>query len=366
MPPPVADGGYDLNDVSFLFPLPQWSERDALLSMSSAGAQGALFPKAMFDQLPELIQSVPTATIYGALRVVSVRVDPCFPGSTPPEAKVCRKQVRLVAQPLVLEADAGTALTSDDATVHLFYDLSDSQFQTVLEGLAALKALAGSATQGKPLDVHPVMRAEGLDGAYSKALQALVLKVAGETTLSRVAFMALVNVNNRWTFGAFNRMGASLVADEIPRTRGQKVQGVIEQGFGQTTRAGELVPSIAGDDLPTLLASIELASADEGTLNRALVSALQIEHPERSSPRTIDCASCHVASRARTNAERVRRVTTTSWTDAFNDERFDLRRVDEAKEDPRALRAFGYFGKLSAFSQRTINESAEIAAALSK
>ena len=98
----------------------------------------------------------------------------------------------------------------------------------------------------------------------------------------------------------------------------------------------------------------------------ALTSALQIEHPARSSPKTIDCGSCHVASRARTNAERVRNIVTTSWADAFNDARFDLRRVDGAKEDPRALRAFGYFGKLSAFSQRTINESAAVALQLSK
>ena len=363
----AADGGYDLNDVSFLMPLPGAAERDALLAMASAGDQGALLPKVYFDQLPELLQGVSKDLVYSQLRVVSVRVDPCFPGATPPAAPLCRKQVRLVAQPVVLEADAGTAsVTTEDATVHLFYDLDDAQFQTVLDGLQALKAQAGDATRGQPLDVHPVMKAQGVRGEYAKALNALVLKAAGESTLTRVAFMTLINVNNRWAFGAFNRSGATLVADEIPRTKGKLLQGVVEQGSGGTSRAGELVPTIAGDELPTLLESLELASADEGTLKRALTSALQIEHPERSSPRTIDCASCHVASRARTNAERVRKVTTTGWADAFNDARFDLRRVDEAKEDPRALRAFGYFGKLSALSQRTINESAAIAAALSK
>jgi len=369
VPPPLppVDGGYDLNDVSFLFPLPDWSGRDGLLSMMAAGEQGALLPKPFFDQVPKLLPDVPALTVYGALRVVSLRVDPCFPGSTPPAAPICVKQVRLVAQPLMQEADAGVgALTTDDATVHLFYDLDDAQFATVREGLAALKGQAGSATSGQPLDVHPVMKSQGLDGQYAQALKALVLKIAGEKTLSRVAFMALVTKDNRWTFGAFNRSNAVLVPDEIPRTKGKTVQGVVEGGQGSTTRAGELVPTISGDDLITLLETLELVSADEGTLKRALESALRIEHPARSSPKTIDCGSCHVASRARTNAERVRKTVTTSWADAFNDSRFDLRRVDEAKEDPRALRAFGYFGKLSALSQRTINESAAVATELSK
>ena len=56
---------------------------------------------------------------------------------------------------------------------------------------------------------------------------------------------------------------------------------------------------------------------------------------------------------------------TSTWADAFHSDRYDLSRVDEAKEDPRVLRSFGYFGRLSALSQRTINESAEIAGALS-
>jgi hypothetical protein len=80
----------------------------------------------------------------------------------------------------------------------------------------------------------------------------------------------------------------------------------------------------------------------------------------------VDCASCHVASRARTNAEQRRAVDTSAWAEAFRaNPRFDLRRVDGAGNDPRALRAFGYFGRLSALSQRTINESAEVAEALS-
>ena len=105
---------------------------------------------------------------------------------------------------------------------------------------------------------------------------------------------------------------------------------------------------------------------DERTLKKALQSALTIENPERSSPKTIDCASCHVASRARANAERRRRVDTSSWPEFYvAASRFDVRRVDAAADDPKALRAFGYQGRDGAWSLRTINESAVIADALS-
>ena len=81
----------------------------------------------------------------------------------------------------------------------------------------------------------------------------------------------------------------------------------------------------------------------------------------------MDCGSCHVASRALRNAREQRNIDTTGHADAYvGNPRFDLRRLDGAGDDPRAMRAFGYFGDQSALSQRTINESAEVAEALSK
>jgi hypothetical protein len=157
----TASSGYELNDVSFLYPLPQFPARDGLLAMTSSGDQGSLLPSMLFAQLPTLFEGVDNPTLYNALRVVSLRVDPCFPGSTPPAPPVCRKQIRMVAQPLVQEgADGGAfSLASDteDATVHLFYDLSDAQFDRVLEGIKDLKRQAGAASRG-PLNVHPVMK----------------------------------------------------------------------------------------------------------------------------------------------------------------------------------------------------------------
>jgi hypothetical protein len=193
-----------------------------------------------------------------------------------------------------------------------------------------------------------------------------VLAHCGAQNLVRVAFMSVATQGANWRFGAFDVVNGALVAATIPRLTEATAQGV--QEFGSAAfRNGQLLPTVAGDDLDVLLSESQMRLTDTRTLNRALTSALQIEHPDRSSPKTIDCASCHVASRARRNAEHQRQVDTSTWPDAFvANQRFNLARVDGVSDDPKALRAFGYLGRLSALSQRTINESAAVAEALSR
>lgn len=356
-----SDGGLDLNDVSFLFPLPATGRESQLLGMSG------LFPKRLYDGVELILQGADKDALYGDLRVVSARVDPCFPGSAPPEPPKCVKQLRLVAQPVRNGgADAGYVTVAEDATIHLFYELSDADFTATHRALWELKAMAGSATDGKPLDVHPVMKAQGLDGAYAKKVNELITARCSEQHLTRVAFMSVATFGAAWRFGAFDVVNGALVADPIPRINGATVQGVQEQG-NTSFRAGVLLPSVAGDDLDVLLSESAMRLTDERTLKRALTSALRIEHPDRSSPKTIDCASCHVASRARRNAEQRRMVDNSQHPDAFHaNPRFNLTRVDAVGDDPRALRAFGYLGRDSALSQRTINESAAVAETLSQ
>ncbi|MEW5739995.1 MAG: hypothetical protein AB1938_13770 [Myxococcota bacterium] len=361
-----SDGGLDLNDVSFLFPLPAPGNEGQLLGLDSSGPRGALLPRAFFDTLPVIVEGADAGALFARTRVVGVRVDPCFPGSAPPAPPSCVKQLRLVAQPVLPGgADAGFAETTEDATIHLFYALDDAAFDEVHRALWRLKDSVGAATDGKPLDVHPVMAREGLSGAYASAVKELVRQHCGAQNLTRVAFMSVAQFGRAWRFGAFDVAAGALEADAIPRLNGLTAQNV--QEFGTTEfRNGALLPSPPGDDLDTLLSESTMRLADPGTLGRALTSALRIEHPERESPKTIDCGSCHVASRARRNAEVRRGIDNSTHADAFHaPARFNLMRVDGAGDDPNALRAFGYFGSVSALSQRTINESAAVAEALS-
>lgn len=349
----------DLNDVSFLMPLPVAGKEASLLSMADDGMMGPLLPRRLYDGLPLLVEKQTGDGLYRELRVISARVDPCFPGSAPPAAPTCVKQVRLVAQPVFVKDGA---LTTRDATVHLFYSLDAAAFAGVVEHLFALDAAAGTMTDGA-LDVHPVMRRQGLDGPYHGRVKAMILEACGFATLSRVAFMSVDEDGRQWRFGAFNVVGGALVDDLIPRLPTLKVQAVQEFGT-ESFRNGALIPGAPNDTLDTLLSESSMRLLDPRTLNKALTSALRIEHPERSSPKTIDCASCHVASRARRNAETFHRVDSSGHADLFTAPGFDLSRIDAVKDDPKALRAFGYLGRDSAMSQRTINESAAVAQAL--
>ena len=356
----AGDGGLDLNDVSWLLPLPAPAQQSLLLGFTAAGSKGPLLPRSLYDALPGLLTTEDAGTLFPQFRVVSARLDPCFPKE--PTAG-CIKQLRLVAQPIVLD---GFKITTEDGSIHLFYELSDADFDDARATLTELKHLANGATDGKPLDVHPVMRTEGLAGPYATTLHAMITRLCGQQNLTRVAFMRLIQTDTAWRFGALNVSSGSLVADTIPRLTNITQQGV--QEFGNTDfRSGELQPAASGDDLVVLLSESEMRLTDQRTLDRAVTSALRIENPARSNPKTVDCASCHVASRALHNARMERTIDTSTHADQYvGNPRFDLRRVDAAGDDPRAMRAFGYFGDKSALSQRTINESANVAEALSR
>jgi hypothetical protein len=346
----AASTALDLNDVSFLYPLPALAQRALLPGLGAAGRGGPLLSRALFAALPPLMPDTPEAITYEELRVISARIDPCFPGSAPPAAPVCIPQLRLVAQPVQVDPLNPAELTTADATLHLFYTLSEADFGAALVKLRALKSLA-----------------QGLSGSYAAALNALLLEFCGPSTFTRVAFQAVNQQGNIWTFGAFNLEGGALVADLIPRLTNQKVQGVQQIG-SVSSPSGGLIPAPANDDMDTLLSKRDVAIADTRTLERAVKQALIIEHPDKSSPLTIDCGSCHVASRALSAATAQRNLDTTGWAERFVPpaQRFNLSRVDGVGNDPFAQRAFGYLGRRSALSQRTINESAVVADALTR
>jgi hypothetical protein len=382
-PMPPASTALDIDDVSFLYPLPtQLSDKDKLLQFDSAGAQGQLLPRAYFDQVlgagdggnSDAIDETLTAdAIYSGMRVISARVDPAFPTDTmnPP---TLRQQIRLVAQ--IVEEQDGGVIGTRDGTLHLFYNMSQAQFAEITEGLGKLKQIAGDDTKGKPLDVHPTMKQQGLDGTYAAALSKLITDHCGEQNLFRVAFMVAKQDGKSWKFGAYLNKSGTMQEDVIPRTGAsqtdlKKEQTQTENGT-EDNRNTSFDPVAVDsnnqpDDLPTLLVNQDLQLADDMTVSRAVTEALHIENPDKETPQTIDCASCHAASRALTTAKTELQLNMTQYaTDAYAaPSRFNTARVDGVGQNPFAQRAFGYFGNLTAFSQRTINESAAIADKLS-
>ena len=97
-----------LNDVSLLFPLPQTEQElaDGLLTMSAQGARGKLLRESLYSNVDDIFGSQvrpgvggrPVAP-YANLRVVALRLDPCFGTLEPPDSGAgCQNQLRWVVQ----------------------------------------------------------------------------------------------------------------------------------------------------------------------------------------------------------------------------------------------------------------------------
>ena len=118
-----ASASWNLNDVTFLMPLPQQIEGNQLLQLNSPAKGGSLLPEELTLKIPPLSIQRDNAQVIASLRVVAVRVDPCFPLPVP---EACQRQVRLVWQPL--EIGIRSKVQTVDAALHSFYVLTDEEF----------------------------------------------------------------------------------------------------------------------------------------------------------------------------------------------------------------------------------------------
>jgi hypothetical protein len=335
----------DLNDVSFLFPLPDtFADLDGLLGLDSKGPAGTLLPVAARAGLPAHLERGPDS------------VDPCF-AATPGE---CRKQVRLVAQPFHPTESPPRVI---DATVHLFYDLGDSQFAELVAGLRALKQRAGAMTACQPLQVHPVMVKEGLGGEYASEVERLILQFAGDTTLSRVAVMRLgaVGETSLWFFSAFDRVDGAWSASPIPQL-GATVEQEFRRSFFHVQEPPAINPHPTGVNLIPLLDATWRVAATAAEVQPLFDLAFRIENPVREAASSVDCVSCHISDRARRVTDEERGEVRSS-PELYSNAAFDLR-VVSTTTGLEVQRAFGYFGRDASVNQRVINESAEVATKL--
>ena len=353
----AAGGLLDLADVSMLFPL---RTPAALWSLDSVVDGHRLLEAAWAEEaLPAFEagsgRTPPRSALAAEYRVVGVRFDPCFPG----EGGACRRQIRLVAQP-VEQGLEGVQVV--DAAAHLLYDLDEAAWADVVTGLHRLHTLAGDRTRGQPLSVHPVLDAEGADGPYGQALAALVRRHARSERLVQIAGMSTNGAV--WIFRATDVVRGALVPHAIPRLPGAPGHIVSPRRHTPTLGGYHFDPELpAGDPLGPMAAGTDFLTTPADTLRAELEEIGRLLHPTATSPATHDCGSCHAAD------FMVREVLAArpevAVTPAFAAPRFDLRRLDGNVHDVQSLRAFGWFGREPAIAQRTIHESAAVAEALS-
>lgn len=325
-------------DVAVLMPL----DAGPLWPATTAGVGGPLVPRGLVAELA----ADTLATRYDELRVVALRVDPCFMHNWGTAA--CQPQVRLTLQPV----DAATGQAGDDA-LHALYNLDDAAFATLLDGLRAITAAAPEqADSTLPLGVSPALEAQGLDGPYGTLLHALITTSIGAGNLARLA--ATTRAADVWTF------------------RGLGVRASPATGFGAP---GPLVIRPLGDDVTTQ--RVTLADADayaaevapafanpagHAAAGFAAIAALddagrvalatwmnQQGDPRVTTADNTDCAACHVQGPARAALRAL-----------DPDAGATLVGVDDPAA-PITLRAFGYVGATPVVAPRAV---AEVAATL--
>ncbi len=373
---------WNLNDVSYLFLIPQGHDQNAdfLLNPDDAGRKGVLLPGEFRDHLPTLLlDGSGNSTLFAshAIRVVSVRVDPC-PSLI---QNACVPEVRMVWQPVQFDRyDA--EWTTRDAALHSVYQLSALEFAQLRQGLWQLKVdnhRDGITTHKRPLGVHPALSNQRTARTFNEKFQKLLLDHCGANNLVRVSFMSLMIPTQWWRFGGFERnkkgewtrlliprLGApdedlfnvALEAhpDKLsPGAEMDAVFNVLPEEYPETDNIFNLInDSYRGenaDDLPVF--------------KNKLNAVARFRNPHKTNFHTLDCASCHYADPARFYAEKTFPALSEHMSvDAYrnpNPGAFNLENTTVGREATRIVRGLGYFGAQPAINQRAINESAEAA-----
>ena len=208
----------DMNDVSWLWPAPQnAADLDRVLSIASIqSVDGSdVWSDDQFQDLIATIESDASKLGESQIglrdsfrskqtwKIAAMRVDPTAPGGhvSVVDAFGSSPQIRLVLQPVDV---SGEAVVVHDVAVHLVFaytvaDATSSRrvpdreaFATILKELDRLKVMsemAGAATTGKSLGVHPGLKAD-VDGLLPAVKDFLARHLVSEK-LSAMAIMGL-------------------------------------------------------------------------------------------------------------------------------------------------------------------------------
>jgi hypothetical protein len=362
-----TQAAWDLNDVSYLLPLPTHIEDPNLLRISAQGKGGELIPAGLIEYIPFLTPNIDKQGAREQLRLLAVRIDPCFPLPTP---QSCQKQIRFVWQPL--ENDFDGNVRSVDAALHSFYVLSDKEFAALLKDLKIWKNKNGVQTDYLPLQTHPAWSHDGTASPALASFHKVILKYAGASNLTRVTAMLLRRGGLMWTFIGYDVVGDQLTPFDIPRLQGKQAQGFINLAFPPDKFSnGGISPFPRGDDIVnTLVMGSDLLGAkDEDVIRNESRAAFRIENPQVFNPENMDCATCPVAQPAIhwvLNNQPQLKVDQIWDADIYKNLKYDLRNPSPGVANTQRIRGFGYFNNELAISQRVINESAEVADSLNQ
>lgn len=402
---PVAaqEVGFDVNDLSYLWPAPV-SEQDvaALITAEEAIGGGAmrLWPKSAFDQLIQIAQSVTIETSGGTTaridftpfnqqfaqqavwKIVAFRVDASAPGGDP--VLIGRfgstPQIRIVLQPVTVNSGV---IKVHDVAAHLAFRFTKGTeagtgravpdtdlFREVLTELKALKADAGQAgiiTDG-PLGVHPALQAR-VPGFAAK-VRAFLKGRLSEERLTEMAFMG-IDGREPWIFFLM-RKGADGTFVQTPlRNIGGAMAHMLTFKGGVGVMPTPMTTNAAphgGVSTATLFMPGAAGVLDTPVFKdvpRPLLRDIPdvIANPRTSHLLNTDCVSCHTETGRRRDLKAISTDVTFRFARPAA-----ISGVNEANLPQTSwnLRNFGWFqgrdGRIQpTVTMRTANEAAESA-----
>lgn len=347
-----SGASWSANDVSILLPLPKTGEELELLSPQMG--KNFLLPADVFTALPDLVMDITPKRVYQqALKVVAIRIDPCF-GSP------CKKQIRLVWQPIVF---LNSAWTTRDAAIHTFYTLDEKTWETFIKEYEPLKL----QKPDNSLTVHPILLSEGYKGPHWKKLKDLLIKYCNTNTLDRATAMTVNQLGTVWIFTGFdisqNSSPAKFITLPIPGMSDDS-QGFFASPNKNGTKqfVAALSPAPSGQDsFLKLLRDSRSAPTKmtEDEIVEAARRALQLENPLITSPTNADCASCHVAHAV--TSWTARQFPQWDWLTKFPQEMYKKTAAPQpVLRGADVLRAYGYFESDPIISRRVEHETMEV------
>lgn len=391
-----------MTDVTILYPTPEkWDLVDDMLGPSSEDQKGELLPGSLFAQIadlpaPKMIGNDGSevdpqkklfekwADNFAYLRIVGIRLDPCFGETSNLGAQSCLSTIRLVGQflvPRTQNPNVSQPFFDSTASVHLFYKVSQADFATLAKEMLALRISTGLPLQKGLISpqqdgVHPTLKEQGLRGAYATALKALILRYAGEQTLTRIAFSVedrvgstggyygqqQQNPDTRWVFGGFEHENGHLrplniaslgdytglqTIDSFPTQRGDKNLVTVNPAI-------TVADDVLGAFNPVKQPNGSFAFTD---MEKGKAAARKLQNPNDYTTKNADCVSCHMAKNA-----LIRDGQQPSPLD-FKSYTF---RLEHSFEQLGPFKMFGWDQGRPVISARVVNETANVLEFLNK
>ncbi len=342
-PAAAETGPLDVNDISFLWPVPKTkADADALISLADAASDGPIVPLTIFKAL---IETAKTVNVEGdaigfpsgpfddpkTWKVAGIRVNPTALGSNPKALALAEVPgIRLIVQPVTV---SGNVALPHDITAHVVFNYiqpgtppqqaapNKAAFGAIVQDLRALKkslALRGFPG-GAPLHVHPGFSPD--QKPLTDKLRELLKKHLASSQLDRrqaaaISFMGIRGGFEPWIFfkveadtatGVLTKKPVSGVFDPA-RPESQMISFRSDTN-GQVRPAPQLPKTVPDVSTAQLFPTVAAAKFDDRLFPDATDPVLQhfklrdaadiVANPQMTTTLSTDCVSCHTESTRR-------------------------------------------------------------------